>query len=252
MPPQNQIKMPNQKQKIMLVVTVVIIIFVAWQVYGLFGGGGGEAEAPATTANKAAAGQPAAGGTPASQAAAGAPAEIPQPKQAPVQANTELLKIQQDTQAKYVSALNELQMLKVQKEIAETKQAITSSILANATAEKSITDLLTVQQIPTQNQFSSAPSAPAAMPTGGMSSSDQPVKPMTSMFMEVPYTIVSVTFKNERWNAVLMYQEKYYHVSVGDVLPADNTTVTAINKNGVTLTNMKDRSIRKILISGTL
>ena len=156
-------------------------------------------------------------------------------------------KLQQETQLKYITALNELQMLKVQREIAETKQAITSSTLANATAEKSITDLLTIQQMPAQNAYVPPPPqqvAPAASVT-------ENVPKMVQSFNEVPYAVVSLTYKNNKWNAVLSYQEKFFSVGVGDTLPPDNSVVTSIDRNGLTLTG-RDKNTRKVLIAPTL
>src|SRR5438105_8732767 len=54
----------------------------------------------------------------------------------------ELLKLQQETQAKYIAALNELQMLKIQREIAETNQAIVKAKLETVTDQKNIINLL--------------------------------------------------------------------------------------------------------------
>lgn len=249
----------DQKQKIMIIATVFVMIIVVWQGVKLIGGGGSSqpamtpanANRPATTTGTMGQ-QPGAGAAmataqqPGQPGAAAAPVENQTPKQVAVPMNAEILKIQQETQAKYINALNELQMLKVQRDIAETKQAITSSILANATAEKSITDLLTVQQMPTQPQYLAPPTAEAsAAPTAA------PVAPVPmpklSSSPEINYGVSSVYFKGDRWVAVLTYQDKAFTVSVGDTLPVDNSVVTAIDKNGVTLS--KDRALRKLLIS---
>lgn len=254
MSPEKQMKAGNQKQKIMLVATVLIIIFVAWQAFKLMGGGGSDA-APATpaptTANKAAVRPGGNGGGAANQAAAvvSAPEAVQAPKQVPVPSNPEILKIQQDTQAKYISAINELQMLKLQKDIAETKQAITSSILANATAEKSITDLLTVQQMPTSSYAGPALS-PSNASSAGIEALPKPVVAVANL-QETPYVVTSVAFRNDRWAAVVSYQDKYYNVNVGDILTPDGSMVLAIDRNGVTLEG-KDKIKRKVLINSGL
>ena len=137
----------------------------------------------------------------------------------------ELVRLQQETQAKYVAALNELQMLKIAREIAQTNQAIAAARLATVTAEKNTLLLL-------------SPPPPAyaqglVTPVSGTPSMSSP-----------GYTVVSVSQLQNRWNAVLGYQDKLYSVSIGDVLPSDGSTVVSISRSGVVLE--KDGAKRKI------
>src|SRR5688572_2740885 len=136
----------GSKQKIIIGVIIVIALVVGWNVIGMFGGGGGDESVPTPTPAPAGAPQPgagsnngttttsmtappAAGGTPSAPIAPSAPPQ-PEIKQSNVQVNADLLKMQRETQQKYIAALNELQMLRLQREIAETNQAITVSKLA--------------------------------------------------------------------------------------------------------------------------
>ncbi len=258
MSPENQKKAGNTKQKITIALVVVILGFVGWQAMGLIGGGSSGSSTPAPAPVKTAAtGQPpAANGAPVA-AVAPAPSADNTPKQAPVQANAELLKLQQETQAKYVAALNELDMLKLQRSIAETKQAITISTLATATAEKSITDLLTAQvsQMPTSNnnlsnQYSpfaaNTPNQDASMNPNAQNQGGAPPPPQPKInIQESLYVLRSVAYKSEKWTAIISSGKDVYNVVVGDTLPNDNSVVTGIDKNSVTL--LKDKVTRHIL-----
>jgi hypothetical protein len=248
MPPENKPSSGNQKQKITIAAVVLVLGVVAWQGLKLFGGDSGSAPlSPVATApaRSMTAGQPASasGGAVAPQAAAEALA----PKQVPVQVNAEILKVQLDTQAKYIAALNELEMLKVQKEIADTKEAITSATLATATAEKSITDLLTVQQLPNAVANAYSPSPVGVSEGGSSGTTNIPVapKPVAPPPAQSPFTLMSVSFKAERWSAVLTAQSKFYNVTVGQVLPLDSSVVTEIDRNGVTVM-LKDKQTKRI------
>lgn len=127
---------------------------------------------------------------------------------------------QHQEQVKYVSAINELQMLKIQKEIAETNQAIVAAKLATTEAEKSINQTLT-PMIPAGNN-----NTEVAIQTGVASKSDN-------------YVVYSVSMELEQWHAVIGVKDndkyKLYNVMVGDVLPSDGSTVSAIDAKGVTL-----------------
>jgi type IV pilus biogenesis protein PilP len=255
MSPENQNKAGNMKQKITIAVVVLILGFVGWQAMGMFGGGGSSSPAPTSTPTPVkvmATGQPpASNGAPAAQVTPVVSSDNT-PKQVPVQANVELIKLQQETQAKYIAALNELEMLKIQKSIAETKQAITSSTLATATAEKSITDLLTAQvsQMPTSNnnlsnQYSPfAANTPAADSTAAAPGQAPVLMPPKMNLAEPQYTLQSVAYKSEKWSAVLSNGKNTFQVEVGDSIPVDGYLVTGIDKNSVTL--VKDKVTRHI------
>ena len=218
------------RQKITGGLFVVIVIFLIWQVMGLFGGGGETAPAVAQAI------------TPMGNAA---PTPTPVPKQTTTLSprEMELLKLQQETEAKYIAALNELQMLKIEREIAENNKAIMAAKLDAITAQKNIVTLL-------------SPPAPQVLPGayaqglgGGAASGGAPTtgpggQPIAAEAKEADYTVVSVSQLQRRWSAVLGYQSNLYNVSIGDVLPPDGSTVVSINQSGVVL--QKDGAKRKV------
>lgn len=225
------------RQKVTGGILVVVVLVILWQVVGLFGDSSTASVAPTPT--------PAHGGP-----MAAAPQNTPQAAQLPKQEGAsqrelELVKLQQDTQAKYLEALNELQMLRVTREIAEANQAISTAKLNSITAQKKIVDLLVTpepQVMPTDYArslvapvSSGATVRPTNMPT---------TLPPTSMQPEVNYTAISVSQLQNKWNAVLGYQGTLYNVMVGDVLPADGSKVVSIDKSGVVLE--KDGAKKKI------
>ncbi len=265
MAPEKQVKegalsgMPT-KRKIMIVAMVIIILVIIWQVVGLMGNGG---SMPPVT-KPAAANQAA-----KSSGAALSPAEIhaaspantqamqqAELKQAQVASDTHFAELQQASEQKYLSKINDLEDLKIQRAIAETNQAIATAKLATVTAEKSISDLLTkpvAPEVPAgvyANKLTNptSPVMPENIPAGqlppGVSS------PLISSPSQTEYTVISVSMQLGRWNAVIGYQGKLYNVVIGDVLPADNSVVTSISKNGVIL--RKEGRSRKISIMSAI
>lgn len=257
------------RQKAMAAGVVILVLVVVWQVMGLFGGGNAT-KAPnmqmqPTAANKSP------GGGAAPQMTAGAPggggANLPQnnPSMMATQQNNEpaqpvktvvpneqqvLISQQVDTQKQYVDTINQLQMLKLQKDIDETKQSIAAARLATATAEKNITDLFT-------KPVATAPTIPASdyakMLAGGAPSTtgqNIPPPPLQPVVPQVQYVVISVSMRLGHWMAVLGNQGKLYSVSVGDTLPVDGSQVVAIGKDGVVL--KKDNVKRKINIVNSI
>ena len=108
------------KQRVTVIALVIIILIVIWQMIGLFSGGKTTPEPIAVNQKnmtakpsmQASAAGPSAAGSNGGGAMMPQPLEQFQPRQAPVQNDAALLKLQQETQAKYIAALNELQMLK--------------------------------------------------------------------------------------------------------------------------------------------
>ena len=132
------------KQKVMALAVVVLFLFIGWQVMGMMGGGSSTPVMTPPPANKPANGMSAnmPGGSPAqpnapTNAQANAMAQA-QPQQtsdqpqlrevaAPVQ--NQILEAQKQSEQKYIDDLNQLQMLKIQREIAEANQAIVQQSL---------------------------------------------------------------------------------------------------------------------------
>lgn len=228
------------RQKLIGIITLIIIIFVIYEIIGLFRGPGKSTtitpDTSKTMSATAAAGKPN-GSNGAAPAIPSVPSQTPQPANvaaanAPTtQSEAQLLQLQQETQAKYVEALNNLQMLKVQRDIAETNQAIMTAKLSAVQSQKKMVDILQPPAPPPsayqQKIVSAAPASPA------------PVLQTTS-----PYSVVSVSQIQYQWSAVIGYQNSLFSVRVGDVLPGDGSKIVAIDKFGVTLS--KDGSTKRI------
>lgn len=251
------------KQKAMAAITFIVIVVVIWQIIGLFRGDSKPTTAPASGAAKKTVAMNATSTTP------GAPTPSSDSKVvAPANENdlmpagilslhreAGLLKNQQEEQQNYLTALNQLQILKVKRDIAETNQAIAAARLATATADKSMSDLLT-QPTPPQVPIDAyanklAGPTPLGVPVavgGGPMGSDNKNNPTATTAAppaEGMYDVISVSMEFQKWNAVLGSQGKLYNVIIGDVL-TDGSKVVAINKNGVWLE--KDGKKKKISI----
>ncbi len=251
----NTSKTFNTKQKVIAGITVIIFCFIIYEVIGLFPSN--KATTPVATAKpthpaQMSANLPARAAAPLSPAAMQPTSEVttvttvnaitPSPKE-----NVDLQKQEQQQQT-YLESVNQLQLLKVKREIAETNQAIASARLATETANKNMSDLLTQP----------APLPPAA---GGTDISKltgvntlipgQPSEniPTPKPQMDIPFAVISVSMQFNRWKAILSYQDKLYSVSTGDTL-FDGSKVASITKNGVTL--VKDGKRRKISIQTSI
>lgn len=220
------------RKKVTMVIVIVVVLVVLWQIYGLIQGDAPTTPAsvkPKTTASE---NKPSNnGGTPAATIAAANNASNMQQQLAAanfsVAANAQLLKQQQQAQSEYLTALNKLEKLKVDREIAQDNQAIATAKLATATAEKQLTDLL-VGPVPTASDYANKLENPGSTGQGGMTMQQQ----------GGGYTIVSIVKQQHNgWHAVLTSGSKVYDVGVGDTLPLDGSTVLAIDKSSVTLKN---------------
>lgn len=304
MTPEKQTKEPgSQKQKVMIVVVIGVVLFLAWQMKAMFGGdsapppptipakpgaqqmtakgpGGNPAPAPVPGATPTSMPPGGLGAVPGGGGPAAPSAESGIPKQSMLQANAELLRLQQETQKKYIAALNELEMLKLKIEIAKANESLTNTKLSTITTEKKMSDLLTVappppppaplptlpegtfasnmaspvaagQSIPggSASAGGAAGALPSSLPPGVVPGGHTP--PAESAPPAVAYIVLSVSYKDNKWNTVIGYQDKLYSVSVGDILPTDGSKVLSINKNGVVL-GTKDGKKRTISMSQTI
>lgn len=160
------------------------------------------------------------------------------------QQEADIAKIQQDTQVKYLQSVNELQLMKLNREISEVNQNIMASKLATITTQKNIVDLLSKPQ-----------ETPGANPPGGAAHAagtppPPPVAVQPPPPVEANYKVASVTQLMGQWNAVLTLQTKIFSVAVGDVLPPDGSTVIAIGRYGVVLE--KGGVQRRVLVNPSL
>lgn len=211
------------RQKVIAGAFVVIVGIIIWQVMGLFGGGGGGSTVPPAPVNVA--GKPGAPGQPPMETPK--PAEIAKPI-AMTEREQQLMLLQQDTEARYLAAINELQMLKIEKDIAETNKAIASAKFDTVTAQKNVVNLLTTPDVP-QAAYSGSLVSPTSS-SGAPSASAPP-----TVSTEVTYSVVSITQLQSKWNAVIGARGVLYQVGIGDILPPDSAKVISIDKSGVVL-----------------
>lgn len=145
----------------------------------------------------------------------------------------QLIKMQQDLQTKYLAAINELQMLKVEKDIAETNKDISKAKLDSITAQKDIVDLLAPKVTTTTESYVKGLDQSANQPPPSGESIQQATT--ISSTPTVGYTVISVTKLRGDWTAVIGASGKLYSVKAGDVLAADGSVVLGINRSGVLL-----------------
>lgn len=233
----------STRTKVTAAVFVVIVIFLLYEVFQIFkGGGDGSAPvAPAATSKMSGTNNPmnaqAPSGPPPPQAATLTPATTPTARDA------ELMRLQQATESKYLSAVNDLQMLKVEKDIAETNKAIMSARYDTITAEKNIVNLLKPPPTPTTASYAPSlvtpgtegtPTTPTVTPPPTVTATMTTTTTQTEI---ENYQVISVSLLNNRWGAVLGLQGNLFSVQTGDVLPADRSKVVSIDKTGVILEN---------------
>lgn len=252
------------KQKVTIAVVVILLLLVGWQVKEMFGIGKGSTSTTITQASQTPTQATTTAISPSAPPTTTPPqAAVPStPVSQPTPAATNLQQVsvmeaesseQQQVQAKYINKINELEDLKIQREIAETNQAIATAKLATVTAEKNISDLLTK---PTASIVPTVPPGAYASqlgtPTSPPSSEIPPItKAMTPPPPpEIEYTVISVAMRYGKWNAVIGYQGRLFSVGVGDLLPPDNSIVRTINRNGVTL--RKNGKTRKISVVSSI
>lgn len=257
----NTTKVPlSTKQKVIAVLFVVITCFVIYEVMGLFSSEKPSAPAIKPTAQTTIQPKSIAGRT---EGSVGGPASLAMQPSAsdtltPVNAitfpkeNADVQKQQQQQQQQqqsYLDSVNQLQLLKVKREIAETNQAIASARLATETANKSMSDLLTQPAVLPMVPGGSDMGKMSTTQSGDQLSDKMPPPIVKSQVLDIPFTVVSVSMQFNRWNAVLGYENKLYSVLIGDSL-FDGSKVVTITKNGVTL--LKDGLRRKISIQTTI
>ena len=145
-----------------------------------------------------------------------------------------------------------MEELRIQRQIAETNQAIAAAKLATVTAEKDISDLLTrpAPGTMTVNTYGNVPGKTSAeiLPPGEEGAATIPV--IVPKQQEVPYSLVSISMSLNKWNAIVALQGQMFSVGVGDILPPDESVVTHISKNSITL--RKDGKSRRIGITASL
>lgn len=153
-------KIVNPRKKAKAGMIFLVLVLMVWQVSSMFGKA---ANSPPKISGKGS------GNVAVAQAPAGAPSAAPAvaptmpqgpgsagkmppdvtPKKAQVEQMTPmteremaLMKLQQDTQVKYLEAINELQLLKVRKDIAVTDKDISAANQSKVESDKKIIEML--------------------------------------------------------------------------------------------------------------
>jgi hypothetical protein len=233
------------RQKMIGVLLVVVVFITLWQFIRLLGGGGSSGNTttakivPITSPGTKNQFSPNQANMPINAAFS---QEEPQIKQSPISASNQLINQERQSEQQYISKLNELESLKIQRQIAEMNQAIAAAKLATVTAEKGISDLL-IKPAPAQV----APSEYATKLVNPVRQGETVVSQQQAQAAStagIQYTVISVSMQLKKWSAVIGYQGKLYNVSDGDVLPIDGSVVEKIFKDGVVLN--KDGKKRKI------
>lgn len=262
----------DPKQMAKIGVLVVVVLLILYEVMGMFGGG---SKAPTPTPASAAAASKMTAAAPSVAAPAptamtsAAPPSEPQvpsgqpeavgngaPQSSSGGANAELLKLQKDTEAKYLTAVNELQMLKVQQAIAETNQAIAIAKLATVTSEKNITDVLTKPSAASaESSYANSLVNPVASGQGlpnmssGATIGPPKAPPPPVAAPDAQYILLSVSQQQGKWTAVMGLNNKLFTANIGDVL-SDTSIVKGINKDGVTLE--RNKTLRVVHMSSMI
>ena len=217
----------DTKKKITYGLMVVVLAFFGWQAFAMFGGGGDDAaQGPVIQKNP---------DTP--KVASLMPPQKKTTDQKPMtEREAQLIRLQQETQAKYIAAVNELQMLKIEKDIAETSRDVSKAQLEGITAKKGIVDLLSPEKAVVTSPDAYAQGLSGGARTSSTTSTDatNTVGASTKISTD-SYTVVSISKLRGQWIAVLGYSGTLYKVQRGDVLPYDGSVVSSIDRSGVQL-----------------
>lgn len=235
------------RNKITIAGLIIVVIIIIWQVIDMMGGESPPADITPVATNQP---SPAPKTVPASVTPQAQPilSTTPSQQSAPVQtasAEMQTTDMQKKAEREYVDRINQLQLLKVQREIEETNQAIASAKLATVTAQKGISDILTKPSMQTGVVFTPPPIQSA--PPSPSPPVETPVSTVEAALSS--YNVVSVSMLHGQWAAVLSSQGKLYNIVVGDVLP-DTSVVRSINKYGVIL--RKDGQVRKLSMTSSM
>jgi len=238
------------RQKAITGIVVIIAIVVIWQVIGLFRKSTPPAPLPTTPVKPMGKNPAPAASASATQAHATlTPHATPSTSTSAPPASTSTPtpyenKAQQEMEEKYAAAVNELQMLKITKEIVEANKAIMDAKLATI---KTQTGIIEAVKAGTGGGTEPAPQSQAPLPPTPIQPPiyqpapqqpglNAPTSAISSIIgaSQMNYTVVSVLRSQRKWSAVLSSQGKLYYVSIGDVL-SDDSVVSSIDRTGVTL-----------------
>ncbi|MBV9576283.1 MAG: hypothetical protein JO149_06635 [Gammaproteobacteria bacterium] len=241
MPGKNPLSTLNPKQKMIGGVVALVVVLILWQVYAVFAGNDGSTSAAPPPITDAAAKPP----LPKPQQVAEAPKLKPDAL-TPLEA--ELMRLQQETQTKYLAALNELQMLKVERDIAESNKAIMSARLDTVKTQKDIINQLVPSgPAPDYAQALGGGQPVGAVPVQSIPPGARQIPMGAAQPQDIKYTVISVALLKSRWSAVLGYQGSLYNVYTGDILPPDGSKIVSISSAGVVLEKDGARKIISLI-----
>lgn len=243
------------KQKIIGLLVVILIGLIVWQVFELFFKENNSPAIPKPIANQSIKTTNLSSSTVSKNPANNTPpnANVPSPASVPVlvsaqtdvqpDASEAIIQAQEENQVAYLDLINKLQNLKIQKEIAETSQAIAVAKLATATAEKNMSGLIIESSQDISINYANKPTTGKETNATTISSLNAPPIP------ENNYAVLSVSKELGHWQAVISDQGKLYTVSVGDKIPGTQIVVNEISINGVVLFDGKKKQAIRIVTS---
>lgn len=145
----------------------------------------------------------------------------------------QLMKMQQEAQAQYLQLLDQLQTLRVQKDIAETNKDIMKAKMDAVFALRKMNDLLAPPAPPPAPVLDNSKLGDNGAGTPAAGRQGLPVVGGGGDSSDI--SVVSVTNLQGRWMAVLNTGGKLISVAAGDKLESDNSIVLAIDRSGIWL-----------------
>jgi hypothetical protein len=248
----------TSRQKVIIAVMVIVVLIIAWQIIGLMGNGSTSAPPAIQAVVKMDAAKPSNKSSNMTNqsniALSNTQKPSPEPladdslRQGSIVNDPQFNRLQRITEEKYVGKLNELEELRIQRQIAETNQAITAAKLATITAEKDIGDLLTKPSSPGVSYSSQSVRTSVDLGPMGAESVQTPAAPPPPQEL-APYKLMSVSMLLNKWTAIVSLLDTMFSVGIGDTLPPDGSVVTGITKNSMTL--KKEGKYRKVSITSS-
>jgi len=192
-------------QKIKVIIVVVVLIIIIYMISGLFGGNSSSNYRPSTVVNN--------------QNKLPPPQLVANVVQKQSIAKPDIiLNNLNEKQMAYLKAVNELQMLQLQQQIAQTKQQIAQAELQAAQSNKQLQSIISPPPPPlfaNQDQSQSAQSAAVVAPT-------------------ITYQLEYLANQGGKWQVILSNNGNLINATMGTVLP-DGSTITNISGTSVTL-----------------
>lgn len=231
----------SHRQKGVAIAVVVVVLILIWQIIGIFRD---QKPTPPPVKAPVTPGAQATQNTNTASPTGNDPEELTRAK---IVNEPSFIKMQKATEEKYVVKLNELEELRIQRQIAETNQAIAAAKLATVTAEKDISDLLTKPNAPSVPPSVYSEQLVNPSTTVQQNATENIPPPVTSPIAD--YTLISVSMQLRKWSAVIGFQGRLITVNIGDSLP-DSSVVVNIDKNSVVI--RKDGETKRISIVSSI